>query len=118
MLYEVITGAYLRRLRDILVYLEVCDGNMEEGSFRCDANVSVRTKGSEAFGTKVELKNMNSFRNVEKALEYEIRRQVEQLRAGKPIVQETRLWDADAGVTLSMRGKEEAHDYRYRNNFV
>ncbi len=106
-------GAYLRRLRDILVYLEVCDGNMEEGSFRCDANVSVRTKGSEAFGTKVELKNMNSFRNVEKALEYEIRRQVEQLRAGKPIVQETRLWDADAGVTLSMRGKEEAHDYRY-----
>jgi len=106
-------GAYLRRLRDILVYLEVCDGNMEEGSFRCDANVSVRPKGREAFGTKVELKNMNSFRNVEKALEHEIRRQVERVEAGEPIVQETRLWDAEAGVTLSMRGKEEAHDYRY-----
>jgi aspartyl-tRNA(Asn)/glutamyl-tRNA(Gln) amidotransferase subunit B len=106
-------GAYLRRLRDILVYLEVCDGNMEEGSFRCDANVSVRPKGQKEFGTKTELKNMNSFRNVEKALEYEIRRQIQVIEDGGTLVQETRLWDADAGVTVSMRGKEEAHDYRY-----
>jgi aspartyl-tRNA(Asn)/glutamyl-tRNA(Gln) amidotransferase subunit B len=106
-------GAYLRRLRDILVYLEVCDGNMEEGSFRCDANVSIRPKGQKELGTKMELKNMNSFRNVEKALEYEIRRQIEVTLDGGTIVQETRLWDADAGVTVSMRGKEEAHDYRY-----
>ncbi len=106
-------GAYLRRLRDILVYLEVCDGNMEEGSFRCDANVSVRPKGREEFGTKAELKNMNSFRNVEKALEHEIRRQIGVIEDGGAVVQETRLWDADAGVTVSMRGKEEAHDYRY-----
>ncbi|MBI5419288.1 MAG: Asp-tRNA(Asn)/Glu-tRNA(Gln) amidotransferase subunit GatB [Deltaproteobacteria bacterium] len=106
-------GAYLRRLRDILVYLEVCDGNMEEGSFRCDANVSVRPKGQEKFGTKAELKNMNSFRNVEKALEYEIRRQIERIEDGGKVVQETRLWDAAAAVTVSMRGKEEAHDYRY-----
>jgi aspartyl-tRNA(Asn)/glutamyl-tRNA(Gln) amidotransferase subunit B len=106
-------GAYLRRLHDILVYLEVCDGNMEEGSFRCDANVSVRPKGQKEFGTKAELKNMNSFRNVEKALEYEIRRQVETIEDGGRVVQETRLWDAGAGVTVSMRRKEEAHDYRY-----
>ncbi|MGE5700759.1 MAG: Asp-tRNA(Asn)/Glu-tRNA(Gln) amidotransferase subunit GatB [Deltaproteobacteria bacterium] len=106
-------GAYLRSLRDILVYLEVCDGNMEEGSFRCDANVSVRPKGRNEFGTKAELKNMNSFRNVEKAIEFEIRRQVELVEDGGKVVQETRLWDAAAGVTISMRGKEEAHDYRY-----
>ncbi len=106
-------GEYLRRLRDILVYLEVCDGNMEEGSFRCDANVSVRPKGQKEFGTKAELKNMNSFRNVEKALEHEIRRQVEQIEDGGKVVQETRLWDAAAEVTIPMRGKEEAHDYRY-----
>jgi aspartyl-tRNA(Asn)/glutamyl-tRNA(Gln) amidotransferase subunit B len=106
-------GAYLRRLHDILVYLEVCDGNMEEGSFRCDANVSVRPAGREAFGTKAELKNMNSFRNVEKALEYEIRRQSELIEDGGKVVQETRLWDANAGRTVSMRRKEEAHDYRY-----
>lgn len=106
-------GAYLRRLRDILVYLGVCDGNMEEGSFRCDANVSVRPAGRRAFGTKVELKNMNSFRNVEKALEYEIRRQSEALEDGEQVVQETRLWDANEGRTVSMRRKEEAHDYRY-----
>ncbi|MBE0606535.1 MAG: Asp-tRNA(Asn)/Glu-tRNA(Gln) amidotransferase subunit GatB, partial [Deltaproteobacteria bacterium] len=106
-------GAYLRRLHDILVYLGVCDGNMEEGSFRCDANVSVRPVGQAAFGTKAELKNMNSFRNVEKALEYEIRRQVELIEDGGKVVQETRLWDAGAGVTVSMRRKEEAHDYRY-----
>ena len=106
-------GAYLRRLHDVLVYLGVCDGNMEEGSFRCDANVSVRPKGQAEFGTKAELKNMNSFRNVEKALEYEIRRQVELIEDGGKVVQETRLWDANAGVTVSMRRKEEAHDYRY-----
>jgi aspartyl-tRNA(Asn)/glutamyl-tRNA(Gln) amidotransferase subunit B len=106
-------GAYLRRLRDILVYLEVCDGNMEEGSFRCDANVSVRPKGQTEFGTKAELKNMNSFRNVERAIEYEIRRQSEQIEDGGKVNQETRLWDAAAGVTIPMRGKEEAHDYRY-----
>jgi aspartyl-tRNA(Asn)/glutamyl-tRNA(Gln) amidotransferase subunit B len=106
-------GAYLRRLRDILVYLGVCDGNMEEGSFRCDANVSVRPSGVKEFGTKVELKNMNSFRNVEKALEYEIRRQSEALEDGGQVVQETRLWDANEGRTVSMRRKEEAHDYRY-----
>jgi len=106
-------GAYLRRLRDILVYLEVCDGNMEEGSFRCDANVSVRPKGERRLGTKTELKNMNSFRHVEKALEYEIGRQMALLEEGGRVVQETRLWDASAGVTRAMRGKEEAHDYRY-----
>ncbi len=106
-------GEYLRRLRDILVYLEVCDGNMEEGSFRCDANVSVRPMGQKEFGTKAELKNMNSFRNVEKALEHEIRRQTERIEDGGKVVQETRLWDAAAGVTVPMRGKEEAHDYRY-----
>ena len=106
-------GAYLRRLHDILVYLGVCDGNMEEGSFRCDANVSVRPVGQKALGTKAELKNMNSFRNVERALEYEIRRQVELIEDGGKVVQETRLWDANAGVTVSMRRKEEAHDFRY-----
>lgn len=106
-------GAYLRRLRDILVYLEVCDGNMEEGSFRCDANVSVRPKGERRLGTKAELKNMNSFRHVERALEYEIRRQIEVVEEGGKVVQQTRLWDPEAGVTRPMRGKEEAHDYRY-----
>jgi aspartyl-tRNA(Asn)/glutamyl-tRNA(Gln) amidotransferase subunit B len=106
-------GAYLRRLRDILVYLEVCDGNMEEGSFRCDANVSIRPRGQRELGTKAELKNMNSFRNVERALEYEIRRQTELVEDGGKVVQETRLWDAGQGVTRPMRGKEEAHDYRY-----
>ena len=106
-------GAYLRRLRDILVYLDVCDGNMEEGSFRCDANVSVRPKGQEELGTKAELKNMNSFRNVEKALEYEIRRQIELIEDGGRVVQETRLWDAVSETTMPMRSKEEAHDYRY-----
>ena len=106
-------GAYLRRLHDILVYLGVCDGNMEEGSFRCDANVSVRPVGQAAFGTKAELKNMNSFRNVEKTLEYEIRRQIELIEDREKMVQKTRLWDANASVTVSMRRKEEAHDYRY-----
>jgi len=106
-------GAYLRRLHEILVYLEICDGNMEEGSFRCDANVSLRPKGEKAFGIRAELKNMNSFRNVQRALEYEIKRQQYILEGGGEVVQETRLWDDSQGVTHSMRGKEEAHDYRY-----
>ncbi|TSA44063.1 MAG: Asp-tRNA(Asn)/Glu-tRNA(Gln) amidotransferase subunit GatB, partial [Deltaproteobacteria bacterium] len=106
-------AAYLRRLHEILVYLEICDGNMEEGSFRCDANVSLRPRGTETFGTRTELKNMNSFRNVQRALEYEIKRQAYVLDAGDAVVQETRLWDDTAGVTHSMRSKEEAHDYRY-----
>jgi aspartyl-tRNA(Asn)/glutamyl-tRNA(Gln) amidotransferase subunit B len=104
---------YLRQLRAILVYLGVCDGNMEEGSFRCDANVSVRPQGSQEFGTKVEVKNMNSFKNVQKALDYEIRRQIKAVRAGETLVQETRLWNADQELSLSMRTKEYAHDYRY-----
>ncbi|MDO9558072.1 MAG: Asp-tRNA(Asn)/Glu-tRNA(Gln) amidotransferase subunit GatB [Syntrophales bacterium] len=106
-------SAYLRRLHEILVYLEICDGNMEEGSFRCDANVSLRPKGQEAFGIRAELKNMNSFRNVQRALEYEIKRQQYVLEGGGVVVQETRLWDDTGGVTHSMRSKEEAHDYRY-----
>ena len=106
-------AAYLRGLHEILVYLEVCDGNMEEGSFRCDANVSIRPKGDADFGTRTELKNMNSFRNVQRALEYEIRRQQYILEDGGYVLQETRLWDDRQGVTHSMRGKEEAHDYRY-----
>jgi aspartyl-tRNA(Asn)/glutamyl-tRNA(Gln) amidotransferase subunit B len=106
-------GAYLRMLRDILIYLDICDGNMEEGSFRCDANVSVRPVGRTTFGTKTELKNMNSFKNVEKALEYEIDRQIKVLQEGVEVIQETRLWDVATGKTVSMRTKEEAHDYRY-----
>jgi aspartyl-tRNA(Asn)/glutamyl-tRNA(Gln) amidotransferase subunit B len=106
-------AAYLRRLHEILVYLEICDGNMEEGSFRCDANVSIRPEGREEFGTRTELKNMNSFRNVQRALEYEIVRQRKILESGGEVVQETRLWDDYQGITHSMRGKEEAHDYRY-----
>lgn len=106
-------AAYLRRIHEILVYLEICDGNMEEGSFRCDANVSLRPRGQEEFGTRAELKNMNSFRNVQRALEYEIKRQQYVLESGGEVVQETRLWDDAQGVTISMRGKEEAHDYRY-----
>jgi aspartyl-tRNA(Asn)/glutamyl-tRNA(Gln) amidotransferase subunit B len=93
--------------------LGVSDGNMEEGSLRCDANVSVRPAGTQALGTKAEVKNLNSFRFVEKALEHEIERQIEALAAGERVVQETRLWDADRGRTFSMRSKEEAHDYRY-----
>ena len=105
--------AYLKTIRDILVYLEICDGNMEEGSFRCDANVSLRPAGQEEFGTRTELKNMNSFRNVTRALEYEIRRQRSVLEDGESVIQETRLWNDAKGVTESMRGKEESHDYRY-----
>ncbi len=104
---------YLKRLHEILVYLEVCDGNMEEGSFRCDANISLRPLGTEKFGTRTELKNMNSFRNVQRALEYEIKRQSYLLESGTPVIQETRLWNDAQGVTQSMRSKEEAHDYRY-----
>jgi len=106
-------GDYLRKLRSILQYLEICTGNMEEGSFRCDANVSVRPKGQNELGTRTELKNMNSFRHVEKALEYEIKRQISILEDREEVIQETRLWDANQGITVSMRGKEEAHDYRY-----
>lgn len=106
-------GQYLKNLRAILQYLEICDGNMEEGSFRCDANVSVRPAGSSALGTKTELKNMNSFKAVEKALDFEIRRQIHTLSEGSKLTQETRLWDADREVTRSMRTKEHAHDYRY-----
>ena len=106
-------GAYLRQLRAILQYLEICDGNMEEGSFRCDANVSVRPVGTDTFGTRTELKNMNSFKHVENALTYEIERQKGIVEDGRELIQETRLWDEAKGVTVSMRGKEEAHDYRY-----
>jgi aspartyl-tRNA(Asn)/glutamyl-tRNA(Gln) amidotransferase subunit B len=106
-------GAYLRQLRSIVRYLGVCDGNMEEGSFRCDANVSIRPVGSETFGTRAELKNLNSFKHVEKALHYEIIRQREILAESGHVVQETRLWDPEKNKTTSMRSKEEAHDYRY-----
>ena len=105
--------AYLRALRAILIYLEVCDGNMEEGSLRCDANISLRPRGAEDLGTKVEIKNMNSFRNVQHALDHEVKRQARALQDGVRIVQETRLWDPDRAQTVSMRSKEYAHDYRY-----
>ena len=106
-------GNYLRQLRSIVRYLGICDGNMEEGSFRCDANVSVRAVGAEQFGTRAELKNLNSFKHVEKALHYEINRQKEIILEGGKVVQETRLWDPVANRSMSMRSKEEAHDYRY-----
>lgn len=104
---------YMKKLRTILRYLNVCDGNMEQGSLRCDANVSVRPIGQKELGIKTELKNINSFKFVEKALDYEIKRQIKILEEGGSIVQETRLWDSVAGITQSMRSKEEAHDYRY-----
>jgi len=106
-------AAYLRAFRAVLVYLGVCDGNMEEGSLRCDANISLRRRGAEELGTKVEIKNVNSFRNVQRALEFEAERQARALDTGERIVQETRLFDADRGVTRAMRSKEYAHDYRY-----
>lgn len=106
-------GAYMRQLRQIVRYLGVCDGNMEEGSLRCDANVSVRKVGATEFGTKVEIKNINSFRFVEKAIEYEITRQTNLLREGESISQETRLYDENTNSTRSMRSKEQAADYRY-----
>lgn len=104
---------YMTRLKAILEYIEVSDCNMEEGSLRCDANVSVRPVGSKSFGTKAEVKNMNSFKFLQKALEYEIKRQIDTLEEGGKIVQETRLFNPDKGITVSMRSKEEAHDYRY-----
>jgi aspartyl-tRNA(Asn)/glutamyl-tRNA(Gln) amidotransferase subunit B len=106
-------GAYLRVLRSVIRWIGVGDGNMEEGSFRCDANVSIRPKGSDALGTRTEIKNLNSFKHVEKAIAYEIARQTEIVLDEGQVVQETRLWDPDQGVTHSMRSKEEAHDYRY-----
>ncbi len=105
--------AYLKALRDILVYLGVNDGNLEEGSFRCDANVSVMRRGSSEYGTRVELKNINSFRFIKQAVEYEIARQVDVVESGGKVVQETRLYDSARGETRPMRSKEEAHDYRY-----
>ncbi len=105
--------AYLKTLHDLLVYLEVCDGNMEQGSFRCEPNVSLRPRGQEILGTKVELKNINSFRFAKDALDFEISRQADVLTEGGAIRQETRLWDVENGQTVVMRSKEEAHDYRY-----
>ncbi|MDA3903886.1 MAG: Asp-tRNA(Asn)/Glu-tRNA(Gln) amidotransferase subunit GatB [Desulfuromusa sp.] len=105
--------AYLKQLHQIVVYLGICDGNLEEGSFRCDANVSIRPWGQKELGTRSELKNLNSFRYIKQAIEYEVERQIDVIDAGEKVVQETRLFDPDAGVSRSMRGKEEAHDYRY-----
>jgi aspartyl-tRNA(Asn)/glutamyl-tRNA(Gln) amidotransferase subunit B len=105
--------AYLKKLHQIVVYLGVCDGNLEEGSFRCDANVSVRPYGQEEFGTRAELKNINSFRFIRQAIEYEVERQIDLIEGGGKVIQETRLFDSNTGMTQSMRGKEEAHDYRY-----
>lgn len=105
--------AYLKKIHSLVRYLEICDGNMQEGSFRCDANVSVRPKGQEEFGTRAELKNINSFRFVERAIELEVERQIDLIEDGGEVVQETRLYDADKHETRSMRSKEEAHDYRY-----
>ncbi len=104
---------YMEELRNIVRYVGVCDGNLEEGSMRCDANISIMPKGSNKFGTRAEIKNVNSFKALERALEYEIDRQIELVEDGEEVVQETRLWDDNAGVTRSMRGKEDAHDYRY-----
>jgi aspartyl-tRNA(Asn)/glutamyl-tRNA(Gln) amidotransferase subunit B len=104
---------YLSRVRQLVTYLGICDGNMEEGSLRCDANVSVRRRGAEAFGTKTEVKNMNSFRNVERALEFEINRQTALVESGGRVAQETLFWDAGQGAAVAMRSKEQAHDYRY-----
>lgn len=104
---------YLKHIRQILVYLGICDGNLEEGSMRCDANISVRPRGQEKFGTRTEVKNMNSFRNVEKAIEYEIERQIALIESGGEVRQETRMWDGSEQATKAMRSKEQAHDYRY-----
>ncbi|MGE4423184.1 MAG: Asp-tRNA(Asn)/Glu-tRNA(Gln) amidotransferase subunit GatB [Pseudodesulfovibrio sp.] len=105
--------AYLKELRSVLLYLGICDGNMEEGSFRCDANVSVRPFGQAEYGTRAELKNLNSFKHIQKAIEYEVERQIDLVEDGDKVIQETRLYNVDKGTTHSMRGKEEAHDYRY-----
>jgi aspartyl-tRNA(Asn)/glutamyl-tRNA(Gln) amidotransferase subunit B len=105
--------AYMKKIHTLVRYLEICDGNMQEGSFRCDANVSVRPKGREKLGTRAEIKNLNSFRFVEKAIQYEVARQIELIESGGSVVQETRLYDSDKHETRSMRSKEEANDYRY-----
>ena len=105
--------AYMKKVHTLVRYLGICDGNMQEGSFRCDANVSVRRRGAEKFGTRAELKNLNSFRFVEKAINHEVQRQIDILESGGKVVQETRLYDADKDETRSMRSKEEANDYRY-----
>lgn len=105
--------AYMEELRTILRYINVCDGNLEEGSMRCDANISVRLFGAKEFGTRAEIKNANSFRALQRAIEYEVDRQIELVENGEKVIQETRLWDDNEGVTKSMRGKEDAHDYRY-----
>jgi len=105
--------AYMKKVHTLVRYLEICDGNMQEGSFRCDANVSVRRKGADKYGTRAEIKNLNSFRFVEKAINYEVERQIEALESGGKVKQETRLYDPDKGETRSMRSKEEANDYRY-----
>ena len=105
--------SYLKKLHQIVIYLGVCDGNLEEGSFRCDANVSIRPWGQKELGTRAELKNINSFRFIKQAIEYEVERQAELIEEGGKVVQETRLFDSQTGTTRSMRGKEEAHDYRY-----
>lgn len=104
---------YLTEIRKLVRYLEICDGNMEEGSLRCDANISVMLKGDKKFGTKIEVKNMNSIRNVQRAIEFEIKRQIDLLEQGEALHQETRLFDATKGITIGMRSKERAHDYRY-----
>lgn len=105
--------AYMEELRTVLRYINVCDGNLEEGSMRCDANISVMEKGAKEFGTRAEIKNVNSFRALQRAIEYEIDRQIDIVEEGGEVIQETRLWDDNEGVTKSMRGKEDAHDYRY-----
>ncbi len=105
--------AYMKKIHTLVRYLGICDGNMQEGSFRCDANVSLRPRGAEKLGTRAEIKNLNSFRFVEKAINYEVARQIELLESGRQVTQETRLYDADRGETRSMRSKEEANDYRY-----
>jgi len=105
--------AYMKKVHTLVRYLEICDGNMQEGSFRCDANVSVRPRGQAAFGTRAEIKNLNSFRFVEKAIQYEIARQIDLIESGGKVVQETRLYDSDQNETRPMRSKEEANDYRY-----
>jgi aspartyl-tRNA(Asn)/glutamyl-tRNA(Gln) amidotransferase subunit B len=105
--------AYLTTIKSIVTYLGICDGNMEEGSLRCDANVSVRLRGTEKFGQKTEVKNMNSFRNVQRALEAEITRQIDLIERGEKVIHQTMLFDANKGITRPMRTKEDAHDYRY-----
>src|SRR4029434_6909033 len=105
--------AYMKKVHTLVRYLQICDGNMQEGSFRCDANVSVRQVGAQKFGTRCEIKNLNSFRFIEKAINYEVARQIELIEGGGKVRQETRLYDPDKGETRALRSKEEANDYRY-----